>query len=98
MIETRHAPCFRPSLDVHAEDGELVVHAELPGMCLEEITLRVDRGELILAGEHDEGDDGIAGHVRGSLAARLPLPFDTPDGRYRARFAGDVLEVRVPIP
>jgi HSP20 family protein len=91
-------PRWQPSLDVHAEGDYLVVHADLPGMNLDELDLTVDHGELVLHGAHWEGAGAHPGHVQGVVDSRLPLPFALDPGTVDATFEDDVLEVRIPLP
>ena len=100
MLEFRNlttgAPVHRlPDMDVHEENGELILRAEMPGLHLGEIELTCDHGELIL--DADGWDDSAIGrehyeHVHG----RLPLPSWADFPRLSGRVEDDVLEVHIP--
>jgi HSP20 family molecular chaperone IbpA len=92
------APVYRlPDTDVHEENGELILRAEMPGLHLGEVDVTIDDGDLVL--DADGWDSSAAGrehyeHVHG----RLPLPFGTDPSRVTGRVEDDVLEVRIPLP
>jgi HSP20 family molecular chaperone IbpA len=102
MLEFRNlttgAPVDRlPDTDVHEENGELILRAEMPGLHLGEFDLTFDQGDLVL--DADGWDDAASGrehyeHVHG----RLPLPFATDPGRVTGRIEDDALEVHIPLP
>lgn len=102
MLEFRNlsdgAPVHRlPDMDVHEENGELVLRAEVPGLHLGDVELSVDRDDLII--DADGWDDSALGrehyeHVHG----RLPLPFWADFTRMSGRAEDDVLEVHIPLP
>ncbi|HEX5760072.1 MAG TPA: hypothetical protein VF121_12855 [Thermoanaerobaculia bacterium] len=71
-----------PSLDLHEEDGELVLHAELPHPFDEGAELALDGSDLVV-----RSDGGARG--------RLPLPFPPQAMRAAALPAGGGFEVRV---
>ncbi|HEX7185642.1 MAG TPA: hypothetical protein VF756_27705 [Thermoanaerobaculia bacterium] len=78
-----------PSFDLHEENGELVLHADLQGLD-EEVEISVDGRDLVMqaGGEGDEP----------AHSSRLPLPFplQAPSAVYRS--SAEVLEVRIRIP
>ena len=92
------APVNRlPDLDVHEENGELVLRAEVPGLKLSGIDLRIDGGGLVL--DADGWDDTQAGQEHYEhLHGHLPLPFGTDTARVTGRADGEVLEVHIPLP
>jgi HSP20 family molecular chaperone IbpA len=74
-----------PSLDLHEEDGELVLHADLVDFD-ERIEISLEGGDLVVhAGEEP------------SHSSRLPLPFALRSLPAVSR-GHEVLEVRIPIP
>jgi HSP20 family molecular chaperone IbpA len=95
---TTGAPVRRlPDLDVHEENGELILRAEVRGLRFGGIDLTLDQGDLVL--DADGWDGSAAGrehyeHVHG----RLPLPFGTDPVRVTGRVEDDVLEVHIPLP
>ena len=102
MLEFRNlttgAPVYRlPDLDVHEENGELVLRAEMAGLHLSELELALDHGDLIL--DADGWDNSTAGqghfeHVHGCV----PLPLGTDAARVTGRICDEVLEIHLPLP
>lgn len=45
------------STDVYEQNGSLVIKAELPGMKKADIDVTLDRGDLIIRGEHKAESD-----------------------------------------
>lgn len=76
-----------PSFDLHEEDGELVLHADLRGLN-EEVEVSVDGRDLVL--QLGGGGDARHGH--------LLLPFPPPGRPAVRRPSAEVLEVRIRIP
>ena len=48
---------WTPAVDVVRDDGNLVVHAELPGIKPEEVKIEVEDDILTVSGEHEEHKD-----------------------------------------
>ena len=96
------APIHRlPDLDVHEENGELILRAEMPGLKLGAVDLRIDHDELVL--EADGWADGQGNSEAGQehyehIHGRLPLPFGTDTARVTSQADGEVLEVHIPMP
>ena len=86
-----------PNLDVHEENGEIVVKAEAPGLDLGEVRVSFDQGELVVEGG---GWDGTrAGHEHYvHLYGRLPLPFEAEASRIVSRVGEESVEIRIPVP
>ncbi|MGH7289142.1 MAG: hypothetical protein ACREI8_14100 [Myxococcota bacterium] len=67
-----HSPApapWLPSLDLHEDDGELVLHAELPPRLAEGAEVVLEGGVLVVRPATNRGSDPM--ECRG----RLPLPF-----------------------
>ena len=77
-----------PSFDLHEEDGELVLHADLQDLD-EEVEVSIDGSDLVL---HTGGRDEPA------HSSRLPLPFPLQAHPMVCRPSTEVLEVRIRIP
>lgn len=96
-LTTGHPVHRLPDTDVHEENGELILRAEMRGLHLSDLELVVDQNDLIV--DADGWDDSAAGrehyeHVHG----RLPLPFGTNPARVTGRIVGEALEVHIPLP
>jgi HSP20 family molecular chaperone IbpA len=92
MLDLNTSPFERawlPSLDLHEEDGELVLHADLQGLD-EEVEVSIDSGELVL---HAGASRGEPTH-----SSRLPLPFPLQAHPAVSRPSAELLEVRIRIP
>ena len=96
------ASIWMPRVDVYEADGNLVIHAELPGVKKEDIRLTVDNGDLVIDGERkreekvEEKNYYRIERMTGSFYRRLPLPSDAKQDKIKAEFKDGVLEVRVP--
>ena len=80
-----------PSFDLHEENGELVLHADVRGFDDEGVQISLDGSHLVVQSEGDSERDAPVCH------SRLPLPF--PPGTLRAvnRPGHKDLEIRIPI-
>lgn len=78
-----------PSLDLHEEDGDLVLHVELQGLD-GNVELSIDAGYLVL--------QAGGGQDQPAHSSRLPLPFPLQARPALCRPCAEVLEVRIRIP
>ena len=86
-----------PNLDVHEENGDIVVKAEVPGLELGEIQVSFDQGDLVVEG--DGWDGSTPGHEHYEhLDGRLPLNFEADASRIVSRVEEESVEVRIPVP
>lgn len=94
MIELNTSSCnpWLPSLDLHEEDGELVLHADFRGFDDEDVEVSLDGGDLIVQAEGENQQDAPVCHY-----SRLPLPFVPRSLPAVSRPDHEVLEVRIPI-
>lgn len=90
-LANRPEPCL-PSFDVHEENGELVLHADLEGFGSEELEISLDGGELMVLAEGENEQDASV------CCSRLPLPFASCALRTVSRRGHEDLEIRIPIP
>ena len=71
---------WTPAVDVVRDDGNLVIHAELPGIRPEEVKIEVEDDILTVSGEHEERTEQKDKHyVRrerryGSFSRSMALP------------------------
>jgi HSP20 family protein len=95
---------WSPAIDVSERQGNLVVHADLPGIKPEDVQVEVDNDMLILSGkrEHSQQSEQKGFHRRermyGSFYRAIPLPEGTNTENARAQFNHGVLEVTIPLP
>jgi len=39
-----------PAVDIFENEGEIVLHADMPGVCKDDISINIDNGKMILSG------------------------------------------------
>ena len=93
---------WSPSVDVHENENQIMLRAELPGLAEEDVELTVDKGRLTIQGEkrlEKEDTDGdyrsIESHY-GSFYRSFPLPDSVDQDKIEARFDNGVLSVVLP--
>jgi HSP20 family protein len=100
----REFESWTPAIEVRERDGQLVVHADLPGLNKEDVKVEVTTAGLIVQGERkreqEEERGGIYRSERsyGSFYRLIPLPEGAKIDQAKAQFNNGVLEVTVPIP
>jgi len=93
-----------PAIDVAEHDGNLCVHADVPGMRPEDIKVEVTEDSLIIRGErraeHEHRDEHTYRSERryGSFYREIPLPDGAKTDQAKASFNNGVLEVSIPVP
>lgn len=89
-----------PALDIHQDDTQIEITAELPGVKEEDVDLSIEDGVLTLAGEkrcerHDE-ESGYSERSYGRFERRITLPSDVDDEHCSADFRDGVLRITIP--
>ncbi len=91
-----------PAVDIREEESRYVLHADLPGINPDDVSVTFERGVLTVQGKREEiREDEQASYKRversrGSFLRRFSLP-DTVDGaQISARTQNGVLEVSIP--
>ena len=101
---SRELATWAPPVEVRERDGNLVVHAELPGLNKEDVKVEVTNEGLVIQGErkreHEEDRGGVHRSERsyGAFYRLIPLPEGANIDQAKAQFNNGVLEVSVPIP
>ncbi len=91
-----------PSVDVHENENQITLRAELPGLAEEDVELTVDKGRLTIQGEkrlEKEDTDGDYRRIEssyGSFYRSFPLPDSIDQNKIEARFDNGVLNVILP--
>lgn len=91
-----------PRVDVYGSNGDLVIHAELPGVDRKDLKLTFENGDLIIEGHRkseekvEEKDYYRMERMTGSFYRRLPLPAEAKPDNIKAEYKDGVLEIRVP--
>jgi HSP20 family protein len=95
---------WNPVVDVFDTEDAIVVHAELPGLTKEEISVEVKGSVLILKGEKCEcvyiDSDSYHQQERcfGVFQRSFSLPAEVDFSRIQATFINGVLELNIPKP
>ncbi len=95
---------WAPNIDVVNKDNKLVTRVDLPGVKLEDVTVEVSDGMLMLSGERrkemKEEKDNYYREERqyGSFCRTVALPKGVKADDIKATFNNGVLEVSVPLP
>jgi HSP20 family protein len=95
---------FIPRVDVTRRDDKIVVRVDLPGISPDDVTVTLEDGALIVAGERQddredhEGDVWRAERTYGSFHRVIPLPDNADPDSVEARFENGVLEIRLRAP
>jgi HSP20 family protein len=99
-----HERVWTPAIDVVRDNGNLVVHAELPGIKPEEVKIEVEDDILTVSGEHEERkDQKDQQYVRrerryGSFSRSMALPPGVDAKKIKAKTHDGVVEVTIPLP
>ena len=93
---------WMPPADIHETDDELVVTADLPGMDLKSIDLRVENNVLSIAGERrlqETPKKGVAHRVErmyGAFARSFTLSTPVDTEKVQANYKDGVLTITLP--
>ncbi len=96
------APLWVPLLEAFARDGDLVIHADLPGVKLEEVDITLEGSTLTISGERKavSGDEEVNYYLReaplGAFRRSVAVPEGVDADSIKARFENGVLEVVLP--
>ena len=94
---------WTPDVEVFERNGQFMVHADLPGMKKEDISVEVTDDELVLRGERkhekEEKEEGYYRSERsyGSFCRTIPLPEGVKIDQAKAVVHDGVLEVQMPV-
>lgn len=95
---------WMPAIDVERHDGDLVVHADVPGIKPEEIKIEIENNILTVSGEHKESsekkDKNYLRRERryGAFSRSVALPEGVDPKKVKAVTRDGVVEVTVPLP
>ncbi len=91
-----------PALDVSADEKNVYVKADLPGIKKEDISLSVESGILTMRGERKMKEEKTEKNVRriecsyGSFERRMDLGADVDESKATASYTDGVLEIVLP--
>lgn len=95
---------WSPQVEVFERNGELVVHADLPGLTKDDVKVDINDNGLTIQGErrqeHKEDREGYYRSERryGSFYRTIPLPEGVDAEKAKASFRDGVLEITMPLP
>jgi HSP20 family protein len=95
---------WAPAVDVFQKDNQLTIHADLPGLRRDEISVEVTDDAVIIQGERkhqrEEEREGFYRSERGygSFYRAIPLPEGAISDQAKAEFKDGVLEITMPAP
>jgi HSP20 family protein len=95
---------WSPQIEVFERDGDLVVHADLPGVRREDVEVSVGDDVLTIRGERRQENRETQGGYRrtersyGTFFRQIPLPDGVDPTEIEAAYEDGVLEVIIPSP
>lgn len=95
---------WAPEVEIYERAGQLVVHADLPGLKKDEIKIDLTDRAITIEGERkqqqEESDKGYYRSERtyGRFSRRIPLPEGTDIDTANAQFRDGVLEISFAVP
>ena len=89
-----------PALDIHQDDKQVEITAELPGVKEEDIDLTIEDGVLTLSGEkrseREDREKGYSERSYGRFERRISLPANVDEDACKADFRDGVLRITFP--
>src|SRR5271166_6340566 len=95
---------WTPAVDVVRDNGNIVIHADLPGIKPEEVKIEVEDDILTVSGEHQESkEEKDKNYVRrerryGSFSRSMALPAGVDAKKIKAKTHDGVVEVTIALP
>lgn len=95
-------PTWAPALDVREDKDQYTVNLELAGFKREDISVQIEDGNLVIAGERkaETVNEGTAVHRQeryyGKFSRVLSLPLPIADNQVKAAYKDGVLTVTLP--
>jgi len=92
-----------PAVDIQEKDGNLILHAELPGMNEKEIGLKLEGNVLTLSGDRKfENEDKRDSYTRierscGSFSRSFTLPETSDRDKIKADYKNGILTITIPL-
>ncbi len=98
---TRNRPLFRPNVDIVERENELVVLADIPGTCSEDIDIRFENGTLTLHAKVRERQAQDTGYELneygiGDFQRTFQVSEAIDSERISAEYRGGVLTLHLP--
>lgn len=100
MVEkSRPIPTVAPVVDIYENDDEILLHADMPGVGKDKITVNVDNGTLTITGVRELETKGVAtweefGNVEYKRSFSVPQTIDV--SKVDAELKDGVLRLHLP--
>ncbi|MBV8550847.1 MAG: Hsp20/alpha crystallin family protein [Acidobacteriaceae bacterium] len=93
-----------PAIEISEREGQLHVHAELPGIKPEDVKVEIDNDRLVIQGERRSQQESGTGQAYrserryGQFYREILLPEGVNAEQARAQFRDGMLEISIPVP
>ncbi|PVU93415.1 hypothetical protein BB559_003284 [Furculomyces boomerangus] len=93
---------WNPRMDINETTGEMVVHAELPGVPKENVKMKIENNQVFISGEKnnstlkEDSNSRIEERVWGKFERSFPLPKNAVVDKISAKIDQGVLEIKIP--
>lgn len=95
-----NSQAFDPSIDVRANENEMMFICDVPGVKQEDLEVTVENHVMTLMGrrrfESKEDEQVLIGRAYGAFKRSFTLPDYLDDSKLDARLADGVLRIRIP--
>jgi len=99
VAAARQMPVIPPAVDIYENDNEILLHADMPGVTRDNISINIDQGRLYLSGSRFFSDTG-AKKWEEFGAAEYGRTFSVPQSidvaNVKAHLQDGVLELKLP--
>lgn len=95
----RQVPIVNPLVDIYENDEEILLHADMPGVDKENISVHIDNGKLDISGTRNLNVSGAAsweefGNIEFRRTFSVPQTIDV--GKVNAELKDGVLKLHLP--
>lgn len=96
---TRNLRQVTPLVDIYENDDEILLHAEMPGVKKDDITVNIDNGTLTLSGARHMSSEGVGeweefGNIEYERAFSVPQTIDV--NKVNAELKDGILALHLP--
>lgn len=96
---SRPVPAVAPLVDIYENDDEILLHADMPGVAKEDVTVNVDNGKLAITGVRNLRTGGAAnweefGDIEYRRTFSVPQTIDV--AKVNAELKDGVLRLHLP--